>query len=154
MNQVKLGILTEQIHKNGLAYGPAKARFNLPKKKIINPYAGFAERLQEACDAADIPPGRARSGALSLRFGVSTEAVRQWLNGRGVPEISRLLELAEELECSLDWLLLGRLPSSGQVREPGGAYKTLSPQERAVVGAMRKLNARRRGGLVQLLEET
>ena len=66
----------------------------------------------------------------------------------------RLLEMAEEFECSLDWLLLGRLPSSGQVREPGGAFKALSPQERAVVGAMRKLNAHRRGGLVQLLSDT
>ena len=68
-----------------------------------------------------------------------------------MPEVGRLLELAEELECSLDWLLQGRLPASGQVREPGGAYKMLSPQERAVVAAMRKLNARRRNALVQLL---
>ncbi len=140
-------------HKNGLALGFTNARFNLPINKTTNPYAGFAERLQEACDAADIPEGRARSNALASRFGVSTEAVRQWLHGRAVPEVSRLLELAEELECSLDWLLLGRLPSSGQVREPGGAYKTLSAQERAVVSAMRKLNARRRGGLVQLLSD-
>ncbi|WP_266183925.1 helix-turn-helix domain-containing protein [Dyella humicola] len=125
----------------------------MPTKKPTSPYAGFAERLQEACDAADIPEGRARSGTLALRFGVTTEAVRQWLHGRALPEVSRLTEMAEELECSLDWLVLGRLPSAGQVREPGGAYKTLSPQERAVVSAMRKLNARRRGGLVQLLAD-
>lgn len=141
------------VHKNGLAFGLANARFNLPTKKTTSPYAGFAERLQQACDAADIPDGRARSGALALRFGISTEAVRQWLNGRALPEVSRLLELAEELECSLDWLLFGRLPSSGQLREPGGAFKTLSPQERAVVTAMRKMSARRRGGLVQLLSD-
>lgn len=133
--------------------GPGKARFDLPTTKPTSPYAGFADRLQQACDAADIPEGRARSRALATRFGISPEATRQWLHGRTVPEVGRLLELAEELECSLDWLLLGRLPSSGQVREPGGAYKTLSPQERAVVAAMRKLNARRRNALVQLLTD-
>lgn len=126
----------------------------MPTKKTTNPYAGFADRLQEACDAADIPEGRGRSRALATRFGITPEAARQWLHGNTVPEVGRLLELVEELECSLDWLLLGRLPSSGQVREPGGAYKTLSPQERAVVGAMRKLNARRRVGLVQLLSDS
>ena len=71
-----------------------------------------------------------------------------------MPEVSRLTEMAEELECSLDWLVLGRLPSAGQVREPGGPYKALSPQERAVVSAMRKLSARRREALVQLLAES
>ncbi len=130
------------------------ARFDLPTKKPTSPYAGFAERLQEACNAADIPQGRARSGSIAQRFGVSTEAVRQWLNGQAVPEMSRLLELSEELECSLDWLLLGRLPASGQVREPGAAYKALSAQERAVLSAMRRLSARRRQALVQLLTES
>ncbi|MHA6205417.1 helix-turn-helix domain-containing protein [Dyella soli] len=151
--QVKLAFHAVRTHKNGLAIRLANARFNLPTKKATNPHAGFAERLQAACDAADIPAGRARSAALALRFAVSTEAVRQWLHGRAFPEVSRLVEMAEEFECSLDWLLLGRLPSSGQVREPGGAYKTLTAQERAVVSAMRKLNARRRNALVQLLAE-
>lgn len=90
---------------------------------------------------------------MAQRFGVSTEAVRQWFNGQAAPETSRLVELAEELECSLDWLLLGRLPASGQVREPGAAYKTLSAQERAVINAMRRLSARRRQALVQLLTD-
>lgn len=151
--QVKLGFLGALNRKNGLVLSAAIKRFNLTTKNSTNPYAGFGERLQEACNAADIPRGRERSGSLALRFGVTPEAVRQWLNGRAVPEVSRLLELAEELECSLDWLLQGRLPSEGQLREPGGAYKTLSAQERAVIGAMRKLSARRREALVQLLAD-
>lgn len=153
MGLVKLGKLSTSNRKNGLAIRLAMTRFNLPTNKSTNPYAGIAERLQQACDAADIPGGRARSSALALRFGVTPEAVRQWLHGRAVPEVSRLLELAEELECSLDWLLLGRLLSQAEVREPGGAYKILSLQERAVINAMRKLSARRRDALVQLLAE-
>lgn len=86
-------------------------------------------------------------------FGVSREAVRQWFKGRAYPETARLVDVADELECSLDWLILGRLPSTGEVREPGGAYKVLTTQERAVVTAMRKLNARRRNAVVQLLAE-
>lgn len=102
---------------------------------------------------ADIPGGRERSKALSALFGVSKQAVRQWLNGHSYPETARLVTLAEEFECSLDWLILGRLPSTGEVREPGGAYKVLTTQERAVVGAMRKLNPRRRNAVVQLLAD-
>jgi hypothetical protein len=45
------------------------------------------------------------------------------------------------------------LLSQAEVREPGGAYKILSLQERAVINAMRKLSARRRDALVQLLAE-
>lgn len=126
----------------------------MPTKKSTNPHAGFAERLKEACDLADVPSGRARSAALALRFAVSPEAVRQWLKGRAFPEVPRVLEMAEEFECSLDWLLLGRLPSSGQVREPGAAYKVLTTQERAVINAMRNLNVRRRNALVQLLADS
>lgn len=139
--------------KNGLDIGLAKSRFNLPTKKTVNPYAGFADRLQQACDAADIPGGRARVSTVAAHFGVSTESARQWLKGQSMPETSRLTDIAEELECSLDWLVLGRLPASGQVREPGAAYKALTSEERAVIGAMRRLNARRRAALVQLLAE-
>lgn len=103
---------------------------------------------------ADIPSGRGRNKALSLRFDVSKEAVRQWFKGQAFPETARLAKVAEEFECSLDWLILGRLPSTGQVREPGGAYKVLTEQERAVITAMRKLNARRRNALVQLLADS
>lgn len=63
------------------------------------------------------------------------------------------MEIGEELGCNLDWLLLGRLPSGGQLREPAASYATLSPPERAVVGAMRRLSARRREALVQLLAD-
>jgi len=136
-----------------LDIGLAKSRFNLPTKKTANPYAGFADRLQQACDAADIPAGRARVSTVAAQFGVSSESARQWLNGQSTPELSRLAEIAEELECSLDWLVLGRLPTSGEVREPGAAYKTLTSEERAVIAAMRRLNARRRAALVQLLTE-
>jgi len=80
--------------------------------------------------------------------------VRQWFKGQAFPETGRLAKVAEEFECSLDWLILGRLPSTGQVHEPGGAYKVLTEQERAVITAMRKLNARRRNALVQLLADS
>jgi transcriptional regulator with XRE-family HTH domain len=137
-----------------LVIGLTKARFNLPTRKSTDAYAGFADRLKEACDLADIPGGRARNKALSLRFDVSKEAVRQWFKGQAFPETARLAKVADEFECSLDWLILGRLPSTGQVREPGGAYKVLTEQERAVITAMRKLNARRRNALVQLLADS
>jgi len=65
-----------------LAIELTKARFNLPTRKSVDTYAGFADRLNEACDLADIPGGRGRNKALSLRFDVSKEAVRQWFKGQ------------------------------------------------------------------------
>lgn len=151
--QVKVVNETGEKPKNGLAFSFHNKRFKLPTKQKGKPYAGFADRLHQACDNAGISPGRARSGALANRFGVSTEAVRQWLGGNAVPEVSRLMELADELGSNLDWLLMGRPPSVSGAREPTVTYQTLSPQERAVVSIMRKLSARRRDALVQLLTE-
>jgi transcriptional regulator with XRE-family HTH domain len=145
--------IPEPNPKNGLDIGLAKSRFNLPTKKAVKTYAGFADRLQQACDEAGYPAGRNRVSTVAARFGVSSESARQWLNGQSMPEMTRLAEMADELECSLDWLVLGRLPSSGQVREPGAAYKALTTEERAVIASMRRLNARRRAALVQLLTE-
>jgi hypothetical protein len=101
-----------------------------------------------------MPDGRARVSAVAKRFAVSSETARLWLNGGTLPETSRLFAMADELGCSLDWLALGRVPSSGQVREPHATYATLTREERAVVNAMRRINARRRAGLLQLLDES
>lgn len=92
--------------------------------------------------------------AVATRFAVSVESARQWLNGQSKPDTARLMEIASDFNCSLDWLLMGRLRSDGKLREVGASYDTLSPEERAVVDAMRRFSARRRAALVQFISDS
>lgn len=116
------------------------------------PYAAFANRLQHACDEAGVPDGRQRVVAVATHFGVARETARLWFAGRALPELSRLIEMAGEYRCSLDWLAMGREPTI-QIGELAPDYKALSPQERRVITAMRALTAKRRDGLVAFLHE-
>jgi transcriptional regulator with XRE-family HTH domain len=119
------------------------------------PYVAFANRLQRACDESGVPGGRKRVTAVATHFGVARETARLWFAGRALPELSRLIEMAGEYRCSLDWLAMGRqaTPEGGRVSEQAAGYETLSAQERAVVAAMRGLTEKRRAGLVALLSE-
>lgn len=120
-------------------------------------YADFADRLRRACDEAGVPGGRQRVTAVATRFGVARETARLWFAGRALPELTRLIEIAEELGCSLDWLALGRGVASAagrpgrRVADGAASYDALSAQEKAVVAAMRDLSEKRRAGLVALL---
>jgi len=116
------------------------------------PYVAFANRLQRACDQAGVPDGRQRVVAVATHFGVARETARLWFAGRALPELSRLIEIAGEYRCSLDWLAMGRETASG-IGEQASGYEALSPQERRVITAMRGLTTKRRDGLVALLCE-
>ncbi|MHC1478951.1 helix-turn-helix domain-containing protein [Frateuria aurantia] len=118
-------------------------------------YADFADRLRRACDEHGVPPHRQRITAVASRFGVSRETVRLWFSGRTLPELSRLIEIAEEYHCSLDWLAMGRLeasPGPGAIAEPRGGYASLSSDEQSVIRVMRTMPEPRRQALVALLK--
>jgi len=117
------------------------------------PYAAFAERLQHACDEAGVPGGRQRVTAVAARFGVARETARLWFAGRVMPELSRLIEIAEEYHCSLDWLAMGRETTPKRIGEQASGYEALSPQERRVITAIRGFTAKRRANLVALICE-
>jgi len=117
------------------------------------PHAAFANRLQQACDEAGVPDGRQRVIAVATHFGVARETARLWFAGRALPELSRLIEIAEEYRCSLDWLAMGRAAASARIGEQASGYGALSAQERRVIAIMRELTAKRRNGLVAFLGE-
>lgn len=117
------------------------------------PYVDFASRLQHACDEAGVPGGRQRVVTVATHFGVARETARLWFAGRALPELSRLIEMAMEYRCSLDWLAMGREPATSRVGEQASSYEALSAQERRVITAMRGLSAKRRAGLMALLCE-
>lgn len=117
------------------------------------PHAAFADRLQQACDRAGVPDGRQRVIAVATHFGVARETARLWFAGRALPELSRLIEIAGEYRCSLDWLAMGRETASALIGEQASDYEALSSQEQRVITAMRGLTTKRRNGLVAFLGE-
>lgn len=71
---------------------------------------GFAQRLASALrDSAGVPddPRKWRPW-LSSRYGVSQEAARKWLAGLAVPEMTKIVAIALDLDRSVEFLLTGR----------------------------------------------
>ena len=77
---------------------------------VENRRQAFGQRLKAALDAAGIPGGSERRKHVAQMFGVSREAVRQWLQGQTMPTTERIGEMAERLDVFGEWLLTGRGP--------------------------------------------
>lgn len=78
------------------------------------PHDAFARRLHLALDRASFPKGRARTGALAVRYAVTRETARKWLSGLALPELGRIIEIAIDFNTSVEWLATGRLISEIQ----------------------------------------
>ncbi len=65
-------------------------------------------------------------------FHVSIDTVRNWEQGRGVPEIGTLLYLAEFLDCDLDYLI-------GRIEKPTHDLQFITDELRLSERAVRKL---------------
>jgi len=122
----------------------------MPRAK---PYLAFADRLQIICNEVGVPGGHKRVTAVATQFGVARETVRLWFAGCSLPQPPRLIAIAEEYRCSLDWLLMGREAAPRRIGEQALGYEALSPQEQCMVTAIRGLTTRRRSGLLALLCE-
>ncbi len=114
----------------------------------------FGQRLQQALDRTAIPAGRQRTTALANHYAIARETARLWLAGRAMPELGRLIEIADDCRVSLNWLATGRGPMLMPpfVGEEAKGYEVLSPEEQKVLNAVRKLSTRRRQGLLALLD--
>ena len=66
----------------------------------------FAKRLKSRRESLNI-----RKQELATRIGVSLTTIQQYENGQ-MPKGEFAVRLAEELSCSLDWLLAGKASSS------------------------------------------
>lgn len=71
----------------------------------------FSDRLNELLDARGFAPKhQGRQVQLAKAVGLSQKAVRKWLEAEGMPELTRLIELAVRFNCHLEWLATGRGP--------------------------------------------
>ena len=73
----------------------------------------FSSNLKDAYAEQGKDTGRGFPIFLSQRFGVTTQAARDWLNDKSYPRIETLLEMAADLGITVDQLLTGE---SSQIR--------------------------------------
>jgi len=103
----------------------------------------FAARMNEVCDALEIPKGHGRQSMLGKRFEVSPKAARKWLMGQGYPEMAMAVRIANEAGVNLAWLLQGTLPKRGSRVDPDLA---------SVVEAIMDLPSESRTATLDLIE--
>ncbi|HIT95547.1 MAG TPA: helix-turn-helix domain-containing protein [Candidatus Aphodousia faecavium] len=100
----------------------------------------FSQRLIEACNYAEIDPwGRQRT--LAKKLNIKQPSVSKWLTGKGFPTTEKIIDIANVLGVSAEWLMTGKGPisekdrySSPQIQEIVTMLEEQSPknQQRAL----------------------
>jgi hypothetical protein len=71
----------------------------------------FGKRFNQLCDEQGIPPkGKNRQKIVGIRFSVTQQGARKWLEGEGFPEMEKAIEIAISFNVCVEWLLTGRGP--------------------------------------------
>jgi transcriptional regulator with XRE-family HTH domain len=120
-------------------YYTSESRFAIQASchKAGPPYAvnmGFKERLVEA-------RGKLSQTQLGDLLDCSKQTISHWENGRYEPNIGQLQKLCDVLDCSADWLIMGRAPEGlhpDAIRE-GKFYASLGPEAKKKWQTMRLL---------------
>ncbi len=91
-------------------------------------------------------------------MGVTKTTISSWEQDQMRPRFDLLGELREALRTSIDWIVLGEAVPTGSVAEAGAVYDATTAQpvgvdEWQVLARFRSLSARKREGLVALLED-
>lgn len=80
----------------------------------------FSNRLNELLDARNFPAkGKGRQVELGKRYSLTQKAVRKWVEGEGLPEIVRLIQISRDFGCNFEWLATGNGPRDSENAEPG-----------------------------------
>lgn len=96
------------------------------KLETTQEHADFARRLNEALDRMDFPAkGKGRQLALAKALGVTQKGARKWLEGEGMPEISRISLLAKFANVPFEWLATGRGPQTVTAAPVSAAHAAL-----------------------------
>lgn len=113
--------------------------------------SSFADRLREARIAAGLTQEQ-----LGFALGVTKSSVSAWENGRETPGFRLLPELRRTLQRSLDDLICGQTLG---VRSERGDYdpgthplQARDSTEEALLTRYRRLNARKREAVLELLK--
>ncbi len=111
----------------------------------------FADRLREARTAAGLTQEQ-----LGFALGVTKSSVSAWENGRETPGFKLLPELRRTLQRSLDDLICGETGVRAErATYDAGTFplQALDSGEEALLTRYRRLNARKREALLELLKQ-
>ena len=79
-----------------------------PAKDLQSQKDAFSRRLNYLLDLENAPPkGKGRLSYLANQFSVKNQSVRKWLEGKSLPDVYRLVDIARHFRVNLEWLLLG-----------------------------------------------
>ena len=127
-------------------------------------HAGFAARLQLALEEAGF--GKSQLNEVAKAFGVSSTAVRKWLDGESMPVSKRAPGMAALLGVRRAWLLDGELPmrprpvnlkrtaEAGKNYSSDDAELSISSDEFRLLSHYRKLSKPMQHAFGELLERT
>ena len=80
----------------------------------------FSDRLNELLDARNFPAkGKGRQVELGKRYSLTQKAVRKWVEGEGLPETVRLIQIARDFGCNFEWLATGVGPRDADASSYG-----------------------------------
>jgi hypothetical protein len=115
----------------------------------------FSERLRAAMRAQQLAP---KAAVLEKLFNtnyngqsVTIQSVAAWLGGRSIPKSDKLRVLADVLGVEPQHLQFGGKASS-RVGETAGAWRDVSPQDRALIDALLVLPPARRKLIGELIK--
>ena len=105
---------------------PGTIELMVTKLETTQEHADFARRLNDALDRIDFPAkGKGRQLALAKALGVTQKGARKWLEGEGMPEISRISLLAKFANVPFEWLATGRGPTTITAAPVSAAHAAL-----------------------------
>lgn len=89
--------------------------------------------------------------ALARKIGVGQSTVGMWENGKNLPEVKKLLAIADLFDVSTDWLL-GRDRYIGTGREMNTVETPLSDDEKSLLFAFRALGGHSKQAFLTLAQ--
>ena len=83
------------------------AKRSTPEEEI----RAFSDRLNQLLDARGFAAkGKGRQVELAKRYDLTQKGVRKWVEGEGLPETARMMQIARDLQCNFQWLAQGTGP--------------------------------------------
>jgi hypothetical protein len=86
----------------------------------------FSDRLNELLDARGFAKkGKGRQIKLAEKYELNQKGVRKWVEAEGLPEVTRMIQIALDFGCHFEWLATGRGPRDLAVGETHPHQKLL-----------------------------
>ncbi len=120
--------------------------------------AEFSTRLNEALTNKGLPV-RGRATELAKFFKITPKAASKWLNSEAMPDTKKIIDLAEWLDVSVEWLLTGKektssFPTQGSIKISPMGFRTAEDKKFSIrIPVYRHVKASCGDGIENFLED-